>query len=176
MRNTLKHLGKAVVLTLPLYAAAGYAQSGLYIGGSFGNASVGFNPSNDINVKDDDVGYKLYGGLKFTLLAAEVGDVDFGTVEGSGYSGELSGFNAFGMLSMGVGPVSLFGKLGGFVWESDFNDAQSRYKDDGFDPAVGVGAAFTLGSLGVRAEYEYYDIDEFDKVSMFSLGATYWIF
>lgn len=176
MRNTLKNLGKVIALTLPLYAASSYAESGIYLGGSFGNASVGFNPSNDIDVKDDDVGYKLFGGIKFTLLAVEAGYVDFGQVEESGFSGELSGFNAFGVLSMGLGPVNVFGKAGGFVWESDFEVAQDRYKDDGFDPVVGVGAGLTFGNIGVRAEYEYYDIDEFDEVSMFSLGATYWLF
>lgn len=176
MRNPLTIIGKAMALALPLCAAAAHAESGIYLGGSFGNATVGYNPSNNIDVKDDDVGYKLFGGIKFTLLAAEVGYVDFGTVEKSGFSGELSGFNAFGVLSMGLGPVDVFGKLGGFVWESDFEMAQERYEDDGFDPVVGVGAGLTFGGLGVRAEYEYYDIDNFDEVSMFSLGATYWIF
>lgn len=176
MRNTLKNLGKVIALTLPLYAATSYAESGIYFGGSFGNASVGFNPSNDVDVKDDDVGYKLFGGIKFTLLAVEAGYVDFGQVEESGFTGDLSGFNAFGVLSMGLGPVNVFGKVGGFVWESDFEYAQDRYENDGFDPVVGVGAGLTFGNIGVRAEYEYYDIDEFDEVSMFSLGATYWLF
>lgn len=176
MQNTLKNLGKVLALTLPLYAVSGHAESGVYLGGSFGNATVGFNPSNDIDVKDDDIGYKLFGGIKFTLLAAEAGYVDFGQVENSGFTGELSGFNAFGVLSMGLGPVNVFGKLGGFVWESDFDSAQQSYEEDGFDPVAGVGAGLTFGGVGVRAEYEYYDIDEFDEVSMFSLGATYWLF
>lgn len=172
----LKSLGKIAALTLPIWAATGHAESGLYLGGSFGNAKIGYNPSNDIDVKDDDVGYKLFGGFKFTLLAAEVGYVDFGKIEESGYSGEVSGFNAFGVLSVGLGPIDVFGKLGGFVWEADFEAAQERYKDDGFDPAVGIGASVTLGNFGVRTEYEYYDIDGFDEVSMFSIGATYWLF
>ncbi|MCR6651840.1 MAG: outer membrane beta-barrel protein [Cellvibrionaceae bacterium] len=183
MRNTVASLGKitasigkVIALALPLYAATGHAESGIYLGGSFGNATVGFNPNSNIDVKDDDIGYKLFGGVKFTLLAAEVGYVDFGKVEKSGFTGDLNGFNAFGILSFGLGPVSLFGKAGGFVWESDFSNAQDTYKEDGFDPAVGVGAAINLGSLGVRAEYEYYDIDGFDEVSMFSLGAVYWLF
>jgi opacity protein-like surface antigen len=176
MSSSLKTFGKAMALALSLGALHAHAESGLYLGGSFGNAKVGYNPSSNIDVKDDDVGYKLFGGIKFTLLAAEVGYVDFGKVEDSGFSGEISGFNAFGILSMGLGPIDVFGKLGGFVWESDFETAQQRYKDDGFDPAVGVGASVTLGNLSVRAEYEYYDIDNFDNVSMFSIGAAYWLF
>lgn len=175
-RNTLSTISKALALALPLYAAAGHAESGVYLGGSFGNATVGLNTNSNIDIKDDDVGYKLFAGVKFTLLAAEVGYVDFGSVDKSGFTGDLSGYNAFGVLSMGIGPVNVFGKIGGFVWESDFSVAQERYKEDGFDPAVGIGAGINLGNLGLRAEYEYYDIDEFDEVSMFSLGAVYWLF
>lgn len=177
MHKQLKHLTQALVLALPLWAVSGHAESGLYLGGSFGNATLDFeDPNDDIDIKDDDIGYKIFGGFKFTLLAVEAGYVDFGKVDKSGYEGELSGFNAFGMLSFGLGPVSVFGKLGGFVWESDFEDAQTRYKDDGFDPAVGVGIGFDLGGVGIRGEYEYYDIDGFDEVAMLSLGATYWLF
>jgi len=177
MHKQLKQLTRALVLTLPLCAAAASAESGLYLGGSFGNATVDFeNPNSDIDIKDDDIGYKLFAGLKFTLLAAEVGYVDFGKVEKSGFTGDLSGFNAFGVLSFGLGPVDVFGKLGGFVWESDFETAQQTYKDDGFDPVVGVGVGFNLGGVGIRGEYEYYDIDGFDEVAMLSLGATFWLF
>ncbi len=177
MRVQPKSLSQILAGILILCAGTtGHAESGLYLGGSFGNAKVGLeSPNSDIDVEDDDIGYKLFGGFKFTLLAAEAGYVDFGKVEDSGFSGEISGFNAFGVLSMGLGPVEVFGKLGGFVWESDFENAQQRYKDDGFDPAVGVGAGITLGNFGVRGEYEYYDIDGFDEVSMLSLGATFWL-
>ena len=74
--------------------------------------------------------------------------------------------------------VSIFraSHKGGFVWESDFGDAQQRYEDDGFDPVAGVGIGLRLGNLGVRGEYEYYDIDGFDEVAMLSLGATFWLF
>lgn len=173
----LKHLARVLVLTLPLCVATAQAESGLYLGGSFGNATLDFeNPDSDINVKDDDIGYKFFGGFKFTLLAVEAGYVDFGKVEKSGFSGELSGFNAFGVLSFGLGPVDVFGKLGGFVWESDFEAAQETYKDDGFDPVAGVGLGFNLGNVGIRGEYEFYDIDNFDEVAMLSLGATFWLF
>jgi outer membrane immunogenic protein len=177
MQKQLKNLVRALVLTLPFCAAAGHAESGLYLGGSVGNATLDYeNPNSDFNLKDDDIGYKFFGGFKFSLLAVEAGYVDFGKVEKSGFEGELSGFNAFGVLSFGLGPVDVFGKVGGFVWESDFSAAQERYEDDGFDPVVGVGVSFNLGGVGVRGEYEYYDIDGFDKVAMLSVGATIWLF
>ncbi len=160
----------------------GYAKSGLYLGGSLGNAKVGGPKgmeytvdSQDLrNLDDTDVGYKLYGGLKFTLLAIEAGYVNFGAIENGDAQVEIDGFNAFGILSMGLGPVEIFGKAGAFVWESDLRSVEQQYKEDGFDPVVGVGAAVNLGGIGVRAEYEYYNVSEFDKVSMLSLGATFW--
>lgn len=176
-RGQFQNLARALILALPLCAATGHADSGLYLGLGAGNATLDFeDPNTDIDLKDDDIGYKLFAGFKFTLLAVEGGYVNFGKVEKSGFEGELSGFNAFGMLSLGIGPVDIFGKLGGFVWESDFEDAQQRYKDDGFDPVAGLGIGLRLGNLGVRGEYEYYDIDGFDEVAMLSLGATFWLF
>lgn len=160
-----------------LVSAQTYAQSGLYVGGSVGNAKVGFEPTENTNItiNDNDIGFKLFGGFKFTLAAVEVGYVDFGKIEDASGSVEVSGFNGFGVLSMGLGPVNVFGKAGGFVWESDYKSVQNTYDSDGFDPAFGVGASFNLGGLGVRAEYEYFDIGDFDKVSMLSVGATLWL-
>jgi hypothetical protein len=177
MYKQLKHLTTALVLALPLYAATGHADTGLYLGASLGNATLDFeNPDSDIDLDDDDTGYKLFGGFRFTLLGVEGGYVDFGKIENSGLRGELSGFNAFGVLSLGLGPVELFGKVGGFAWESELSDAVDSFEDDGVDPVAGVGIGFRLGNLGLRGEYEYYDIDGFDEVGMLSLGASFWLF
>lgn len=157
-------------------STAANAESGLYLGGSLGNAQVGLKDTGDtLHLDGNDIGYKLFAGFKFTFAAVEAGYVDFGAIEKDSSSVEINGFNAFGKLSFGLGPVEVFGKVGGFVWNSDFELAEEKYKEDGFDPVVGIGAAFDLGGLGVRAEYEYYDIKEFDKVSMISVGATWWL-
>lgn len=173
----LKQVTYSLLATAPLLISQiGHAESGVYLGGSVGHASVGRQDANlNVDINDDDIGYKLYGGFKFTLLAVEAGYVDFGNIGGNESNVEISGFNAFGVLSMGLGPVEVFGKAGGFVWESDFSTAQQSLDDNGFDPAIGLGAAFNLGGMSVRAEYEYFDIDEFDKVSMVSVGATFWL-
>lgn len=165
-------------LLLTAFAHTASAESGWYVGGSVGNAKVGLQEikDNDIDIDDSDTGYKFYTGLKFTMLAIEGGYIDFGTIEDAEGSAEVSGFDAFGILSLGLGPVEVFGKLGGFVWDADVDTVGDTYKDDGFDPALGIGAAFNLGGIGIRAEYEYFDIGDFDDVSMLSVGATFWIF
>lgn len=172
-------LHTALALALSTLAATSHAKSGWYLGASVGNANVGLSDTiNDTNIdiKDDDIGYKLYTGFKFLFVGVEGGYVNFGEIQSGDHTAKISGLNAFGTLSMGLGPVDVFGKVGGFVWDSNVRTAASTKKDSGFDPGVGIGASFTLGSLGLRAEYEYYDISEFDKVSMFSIGATFWLF
>lgn len=177
-----RHIFRALTISVLLSMFASpltHAETGLYIGGSLGNSQVGYkDPEDDLDFDGDDTGYKLFAGFQFTILAVEGGYVDFGKIEDSDYSTELSGFDVFGKLSLGLGPVEVFGKVGGFVWESDFEAASQTFSgkgsDDGIDPAVGIGAAFNLGSLGIRAEYEYFDVGDFDDVSMISVGLAYW--
>lgn len=175
--NLKKAITQSTLAALCTVSAQSYAESGLYLGGSFGHAKVGFEPTENrtIDINDNDIGYKLFGGFKFTLAAVEAGYVNFGRIEDASGNVEISGFDAFGVLSMGIGPVNVFGKVGGFIWETDYELLETRYNDDGFDPAYGVGASFNLGGLGVRAEYEYFDIGDFDQVSMLSVGATFWL-
>lgn len=179
MRQVFQFLSTITLVSMCFFSAASYADSGLYIGGSIGSTSLGIDTPDDseLDFSDDDNGYKLFAGLRFTILAVEAGYVDFGGInvgEGeSSASADISGFNAFGVLILGVGPVDLFAKAGGFVWEADGELAEEKYKEDGFDPAVGVGGSLTFGSLSVRAEYEYYDVSDFDELSMVSLGLTY---
>ncbi len=173
----MRFLTLAITVTsLMLSSIAAHAESGLYLGASLGNAKVGYqDPNTTLHLSDSDAGYKIYTGFKFTFVAVEAGYVDFGLIEKSNASIDLSGFSAFGKLSMGLGPAEIFAKAGGFVWESDYKTAQDTFKSNDFDPAIGLGAAFNLGGVGVRAEYEYFDISDFDTVSMISVGATWWI-
>lgn len=174
MQTLFSSLSKGLLLCLCLAASQAFA-NGFYIGGSVGHAKVGLSSADrNISVSDNDIGYKIFGGFKFTMLAVEGGYVNFGRMDGDASEVKVSGLSAFGMLSTGLGPVSLFGKLGGFVWDSDIRSATDSYSENGFDPALGLGAAFNMGGIGVRAEYEYFNISDFDDVSMFSVGATYW--
>lgn len=165
-------------LLLSALAHTASAESGWYLGASVGNSDLGFQDTDisSIDIDDNDIGYKLFTGLKFTVFALEAGYVDFGSVGSiDKATADLSGFSGFGKLSMGLGPVEVFGKVGGFVWDADIDSVEATYKEDGVDPAIGVGAAFNLGGIGIRAEYEYFDIGDFDKVSMLSVGATFWL-
>ena len=166
-----------LIILISTTSAQVFSESGLYFGGAAGNSTIGFQrPSTDVNVdvEESDFGYKIFGGMKFTLLAAEAGYVDFGTIKNSDVTAEVSGYTAYGILSMGLGPVEVFGKYGGFIWKSQFSDAEEIIETDGYDTSFGIGAAANFADLGVRVEYEYFDIAEYDKISMLSVGAVIW--
>ena len=151
-----------------------WADNGFYIGGSLGNASIEENvPKENIDVNSSDTGYKVFGGFKFTILAIEAGYVDFGGPTQNGSKVELNGFDAFGLVNMGIGPLDLFGKVGVFAWNSDTFVQDGKLSKDGTDPVYGVGAGLSLGPVSVRAEYEYFNMSDFENVTMLSLGVVY---
>ena len=170
---------------MPGIAFAG-ADSGLYIGLGLGNAAVeasGTDPvRGNYSLDDNDSGIKLFGGYNFGLvpfldLAVEGSYVDFGTTRAtfqdtSSFRVEVTGINGFGLIGFDVGPVGLFAKAGLMYWELD-NTLSSSPTTSGTDPAYGVGAKIQFGSFAVRAEYEAFEVDGLDDLSMVSVSAVY---
>jgi len=169
-----------------LLPVAAMADSGLYIGASAGGASIGAD-FGDVGVPDlptsfdeDDTAYKLFGGYRFDLplmfAAAEFSYVDFGSPDveflDNNWSVDTTGFSMFGIAGLEIGPVEIFGKLGGISWDLDARGFGERISDDGFDFGIGAGVAVGLGPISIRGEYEYFDAVNGD-ISMLSVGATY---
>ncbi len=188
LRNPL-FLSAVLGLSLSTYSYAG-TDSGLYIGGSLGSATVDFSESGDptldgfdnISVDDSDTAYKIFVGYNIGIiplldLAVEGGYVNFGTQTGLISGGilpstkidtEVDGWNAFGLVGIDLGPFGIFGKAGFLSWDGDI----SNLDDSGTDPAYGIGAKFQLGSFQLRAEYELYDL-EFSNIDYYSLGGAF---
>ena len=154
--------------------ASAHADNGFYLGGSLGNAEVAGTPSTSGEFNGDDTGYKIFGGFKFTIFAIEGGYVDFGKAEDGTASADLSAFDLFGLVNLGIGPIDLFGKVGVFSWDADLTNGSS-INEDGTDPVYGIGGGLSLGPVSVRLEYEYFDVksDSLDDIQMISLGAVY---
>ena len=159
--------------------------SGFFIGGSIGSGTVqakGTNPvSGDFDFDESDFAWKIFGGYTFgSWLGIEGGYVDFGGGDGSfDISGDtakadVTGFDLFGVVGLPLGPIRIFGKLGGIYWDGDvkFSDG-SKEDDDGFDIGGGLGLEISIASIAVRAEIEYFDA--LDDLYMASIGAT-WTF
>jgi len=174
------------VSLLPAIALAG-TESGFYLGAGVGKADAGDldDGSTNISFDGDDTGWKIFGGYNFGFiplidLAIEGGYVDFGKPDDNFGPNNLeidaNGFDLFGLVGVNLGPVGLFAKAGLVQWDADASvNGQDVASDDGTDPAYGIGARLKFGSLEARAEYEYFDIDNVDDVSLLSASVA-WTF
>ena len=173
----------STLLALTLLPAIATADSGFYIGASAGGAAISNSPEIPgvpLSFDEDDTAFKIMGGYRFDLplmfAAVEGSYVDFGSPEVKILDSELSfdtqGISVFGIAGIELGPVELFGKLGGIAWDLDVRGLGETYRDDGFDFGIGAGIALGLGPLSVRGEYEYFDVGRGD-ISMLSVGVTY---
>ncbi len=163
-----------------------FADSGPFIGASVGNAAVSAELADpgigsDINFDEDDFAWKVYGGYAFDLavidFGLELGYFDLGSpsadVLGENVGIAVSGFSAFALAGVNLGPVGLFIKGGLASWDADLVIADLRASEDGSDPAYGAGLRFTVGSVEIRGEYEVFDIDDADDVYMGTLGLAW---
>ena len=172
-----------LILSLALLSITGVAnagnKTGPYIGGSLGYATTDVSTSS-YDFYDDDLGYKIFGGFNFGViplldLSVEGSYVDFGQASSSGIikqEVDVTGWDLFGLAALNLGPIGVFGKVGQIWWSRDSNI--NVLDDSGNDMAYGVGARFQIKSFGIRAEYEYFDLDSSD-IGMFSAGVS-WTF
>jgi len=177
---------RTAALLLSFAPLAAVADTGFYIGGSVGSATLEADindptiPSLPSSIDEDDTAFKVFGGYRFDLpvidLAVEAGYVDFGKpdidVLGEPLTIETTGINAWGIASLDVGPIDVFGKLGLVAWDAKAAFLDETASEDGSDLGYGLGAAFNVGPLQIRGEYEIYDLDDTD-VAMLSLGLAW---
>ena len=185
--KTRKTTLRALLVALAFLPLSAMADSGFYMGASFGNAGVDtdFGGIGVGDFDEDDSAIKAVIGYRFDLpavfLAVEGSYIDMGEPEVSAGAASLSidptGINLAGIAGIEAGPVELFGKLGYLAWDTDIilDDGLGNVisgSDDGSDLGYGIGIAFGLGPISVRGEYEVFDIEDAD-IDMISVGFTY---
>lgn len=168
---------KAVLATALFLASAATmaADNGLYLGASLGDANIDINQGL-AQVDSDDTGFKFIAGLRpLDWFAVEASYVNFGEPEDGALAASTDGISAFGVFFMPVGPIDLFVKGGLISFDNsvEVDGLGDIYREDGTDLAYGLGVQFRLLSLGVRAEYEKFEIDDTDDANMLSIGVTY---
>ncbi|HEY1290062.1 MAG TPA: outer membrane beta-barrel protein [Burkholderiales bacterium] len=175
----------AVLASVLFISSASAADSGLYLGIGAGQGTIRDHPDNPngigtISFDAEDTSYKLFAGyrlgaLPFLDFAFEGSYIDFGkpsqTSSGQRVEYKLHGFDAAGLAIFPLGPVDLYGKLGALYWSSDKTLGGSTASKTGSNAFYGVGVGLRLGALGLRAEYERFDIGDLDRVEMYSLSA-----
>lgn len=178
----------ATVMGASLLPAAAFAgtESGFYLGAGVGQSSIGDIDieGEELSFDGDDTAFKVFGGYNFGLipfldLAVEAGYVDLGEADddvlGTNVEIDANGFDVFGLVGVNLGPIGVFAKLGMIRWDADASADGESAGDDGTDPAYGIGARMKFGSIEVRAEYEYFDVEDVDDASMLSASGV-WTF
>jgi outer membrane immunogenic protein len=171
----------ATALATGLCSLPAAAAGGLYAGGGIGAATVKEDVSG-VEFDADHAGYKAFVGYRFDVvpivdLAIEGGYTDFGTpsqtIGGQDVKFKLHGAYAAGLLIFPLGPVDLYGKGGAFNWTSEQSLGGTTASRSGNDPFYGVGVGFYVWKIGIRAEYERYQVKDVDRVEMISINALF---
>jgi len=175
-----------IAFLLPAMVAAGgaanAADNGFYVGAGVTQAKV--DDIFDTNLKIDNTGYKIIAGFRpLDLLAVEANYIDLGDESANlglaRGTANAKAFAAFGMLFLPIPIVDVYAKAGLARWELDgrvngtVGGTLFSTDDSGTEFAYGAGAQLQFGSLGVRAEYESFDIDNTDGAEIISVGLTY---
>jgi hypothetical protein len=170
--------GFASLTLAALAPLATAADNGLYLGAGLTKSKVdGLAAQLDF----DDESYKLIAGFRpldafgveLTYIDLGRDDVSVGPLTLSAKSKAYAGY-AVGFLPLA--PIDLFAKAGVARWEAETSSsALGRLEDDGTEFAWGAGLQVRLGSLGVRLEYESFDVGSDSRSELVSLGAT-WTF
>jgi hypothetical protein len=156
-----------------------HAAEGLYIGAAIGQAGIKDNV-NTGNFDSDDAAYKVFAGWRFKVLplfdlAIEGAYTDFGkpsqTLGGQRVETNINGPSIAGLAILPLGPFDLYGKLGGINGNVDTTIGNAKSSRSGSDTFYGLGVGLNLGPLGLRAEYERFQIKDVDRVDLLSLSA-----
>ena len=173
------------LLVSAMLVAPAESRADAYLGASIGQSGVELDagtPIQPLAFDEEDFAWKAFGGLSFDVavvnLGLELGYVDLGgpsgDVLGSQVEVDANGFDAFGVLGVDLGPIGVFAKAGMIAWDTEYTvDGFDAGSDDGSDPAYGIGAKIGLGSLDIRVEYEVFDIEDADDVTLLSAGLVW---
>lgn len=179
MKKALLGLGIIAALT-PVMASA----DGGYLGASYGRTEVQFtgeekatlNNLGYSQIDEVDQGLKLFGGYRFNQnFALEGFYADLGDAEVSNGTVNIkAATDGYGVSAVGLFPVTeqidLFAKVGMFHWSIDATtNVNVSLGDDGTDATYGIGAAYNLDKVSLRAELERFDIGG-DNIDMISAG------
>jgi len=146
------------VFAFPALSKAEFVQGEIYAG-----ASAGVSIYDKLDTTD--VGYKLYGGyLLYDYFGLDIAYINLGNPASTEFKG-LSA-SAIGNLPIN-GQVSLFGKVGSFVWDRSPSGGSSS---SGNDLNFGAGVNFNaMDNIYIHGELERYKAGS-ESIVIYSLG------
>lgn len=151
-----------------LVLASAAARADFYIGAGAYGTSVDEDGFSDSNIAPA----VFLGWRPIELLGVELGYYDFGKFEDSGTSVDASAVTLAGLLSMELGPVGVYAKLG--VADPSFKVNQPGANiDDGTNPFGGVGLTVDLmDKLYLYGEYLHFANDD-AAIDVYGAGLRY---
>ena len=177
MRNLIGVMTALIVLSFGSLSAQDF-----YVGAGIGNTFYGTEWTLQDEVKkldENSTGYKFFAGFSTPLIfSVEGGYRHFGTIEAKElnltFESETSGWDVYGMARFEVLYIlDLFAKAGMLFWKTENRLIAETLDESGSGFAWGVGAGVGLGPIGVRLEFENFQIEDPLTISMLSLSATY---
>jgi len=176
----MKTLLVATVVAAGLLAGTANADPGFSIGGSVGQSKIKDSESG-FDIDGKDIAWKAFGTYMFNNgIGIEGGYVDFGKpdadVAGSSYAIDARGWNLYAVGNLPLSEsFNLIAKAGAIRWDADsFIDGVNVGGDSGNDLALGLGARWNVSnSLGLRTEFDWYNVSEADQVWMVSVGLQF---
>jgi subtilisin family serine protease len=166
---------------------AAYAQlPDAYVGAGVSSAQIDNIADIGHDYKLNNASWKALVGIKFPpYLGVEADYLDLGSDSRSfGFGGfgdrthvDAHAFAAFAVAyaPLPVPFLDVFGKLGAARWTLNGHDDASLFAidDHGTDFAWGVGAQGHMGPLGLRLEYEQFDVRNTDGARVVSFDVMY---
>jgi hypothetical protein len=153
---------------------AGAADNGFYLGAGITKSEFDVGSASD---SLDDNSYKIIAGFRpLNWLAVEGNFIDLGgESDGAGTSLDAQAFTVSGLLIAEFAVIDLYARLGMANWKLDASlSGFGNASDDGWEPTYGVGIGAHFGSFGVRAEYESFQVGDYDfDVNTVSLSFIY---
>lgn len=146
--------------------ALAQAETGWYLGGSFGQADLG---------ADEDSSWKLSAGYQISRnLAAELGYIDFGEVTAGGITAESTGWELIGVGKFPFADrFSAYGLVGFVRGETELSGAATG-SDSSTELTYGFGAQYDFSpQLGLRAQWQRYDTDSDTEIDVLSAGVVW---
>jgi len=173
------------LLLIPLLAlvfgsvyAADVPDTDVYAGAGIMNTNVDNLEGTGFNL--DSTSFKLLGGVRFSLLGAELDYYHLGSESRDFYFGSANAnAHAFAAYAVGYLPLPLldfFGKVGLDRWQLTGSSATPglfQFSDSGTQLAWGVGAQAHFGNLLGRLEFERLDMSGSGSAQIVSLDVAF---
>lgn len=182
----MTHFTPARAALLPLallLPAMAFADSGPYVSGSIGSASLDENIAT-FSIDDDTEAFRLLGGWQFgEVFGIEAGYQNFGDFEETidlGGTTAVTTLTAEGWTIGGTlggqfsDTFSWFGRAGVFLWEADVDvNGIAQAIDDDSNPYYGAGARLALSrNFSLIGDWTRYELDDVDT-DVISIGFQY---